>query len=48
LSPFQDNLATSTRMIDTADLKLYNEVGRQVADAIDELVRTSLVRETDH
>jgi integrase len=39
---------TSTRMLDTVYLKLYDEVGRQVADAIDELVRASLVRETDH
>jgi integrase len=38
----------STRMIDTVYLKLYDEVGRQVADAIDELVRASLARETDH
>jgi integrase len=38
----------STRMIDTVYLKLYDEVGRQVADAIDELVRASLTRETDH
>jgi hypothetical protein len=35
-------------MIDTVYLKLYDEVGRQVADAIDELVRASLARETDH
>jgi integrase len=39
---------TSARMIDTVYLKLYDEVGRQVADAIDELVRASLTRETDH
>jgi integrase len=39
---------SSTRMIDTVYLKLYDDVGRQVADAIDELVRASAVRETDH
>jgi integrase len=39
---------TSTRMTDTVYLKLYDEVGRQVADAIDELVRASLARETEH
>jgi hypothetical protein len=39
---------TSTRTIDTVYLKLHDEVGRQVADAIDELVRASLTRETDH
>ena len=35
-------------MIDTVYLKLYDEVGRQVAEAIDELVRATVVRETDH
>lgn len=38
---------TSTRMIDTVYLSLYDEVGRHVADAIDELVRASAARETD-
>jgi integrase len=39
---------TSTRMVDTVYLKLYEEADRKVADAIDELVRASLGRETDH
>jgi len=39
---------SSTKMVDAVYLKLYDEVGRQVADAIDELVRASLARETDH
>jgi hypothetical protein len=41
-------LGQSTRMVDTIYLKLYDEVGRQVADAIDDLERASLKRETDH
>jgi hypothetical protein len=32
---------TSTRMMDTAYVELYSEVSRQVADAIDILVRES-------
>jgi integrase len=39
---------TSTRMVDTVYLKLYEDVGRQVADALDELFRASAARETDH
>lgn len=39
---------TSTRMVDTVYLSLYDEVGRQVADAIDELIRASLTGEADH
>jgi hypothetical protein len=32
---------TSTRMLDTVYVEVYSEVSRQVADAIDELVRDS-------
>ena len=39
---------TSTRMVDSVYLKLYEDAGRKVADAIDELLRASAVRETDH
>jgi integrase len=38
---------TSTRMVDTVYLKLYQDADRRVADAIDELFRASLTRETD-
>jgi hypothetical protein len=30
---------TSTRMVDTIYVEVYSEVSRQVADAIDDLVR---------
>lgn len=39
---------TSTRMVDGIYLKLYDETGRKVAEAIDELLRASRARETDH
>jgi integrase len=39
---------TSTRMVDTVYLKLYQDADRRVADAIDELLRASSARETDH
>jgi integrase len=39
---------TSTRMVDSVYLKLYEDAGRKVADAIDELLRASAARETDH
>jgi integrase len=39
---------TSTRMVDTVYLKLYQDADRRVADAIDKLFRASLTRETDH
>ena len=39
---------TSTRMVDTVYLKLYQDADRRVADAIDDLLRASAVHETDH
>jgi integrase len=39
---------TSTRMVDTVYLKLYQDADRKVADAIDGLFRASVARETDH
>lgn len=39
---------SSTKMLDTVYLKLHDEGGRTIADAIDELIRASLARETDH
>jgi hypothetical protein len=39
---------TSTRMVDTVYVKLYQDADPRVADAIDELVRALIVRETDH
>jgi integrase len=39
---------TSTRMVDSVYLKLCEDAGRKVADAIDELLRASAARETDH
>ena len=33
---------TSTRMIDTVYVQLYQDVGRQLADAIDTMARASL------
>ena len=39
---------TNSRMLDTVYLKLYDEASHKVADAIDEIIRTSLARETDH
>lgn len=36
---------TSTRMLDTVYVSVYSEVGRQVADAIDELILASLAWE---
>jgi integrase len=39
---------TSTRMVDTVYVKLYQDADRRVVDAIDELVRALIVRETDH
>jgi integrase len=39
---------TSTRMVDTVYLKLYQDADRRVADAIDELLHALVARETDH
>jgi integrase len=39
---------TSTRMVDSTYVSLYKDASRAVAHAIDELVRASVVRETDH
>jgi integrase len=39
---------TSTRMVDGVYVSLYEDASRAVADAIDELIRASTVRETDH
>jgi len=39
---------TSTRMVDGVYISLYEDASRAVADAIDELVRASGARETDH
>jgi integrase len=39
---------TSTRMVDGVYVRLYEDASRAVADAIDELLRASAVRETDH
>jgi integrase len=39
---------TSTRMVDSTYVSLYEDASRAVADAIDELVRASGARETDH
>ena len=39
---------TSTRMVDSTYVTLYEDASRTVADAIDELLRPSAVRETDH
>jgi integrase len=39
---------TSTRMVDSVYVSLYEDASRAVADAIDELVRASGARETDH
>ena len=35
-------------MVDTIYLKLYEDADRKVADAIDELFRASVARQTDH
>jgi integrase len=37
---------TSTRMVDTTYLAVYEDAGRGLADAIDELVNARLTRET--
>jgi integrase len=39
---------SSTRMVDSVYLKLYEDADRKVADAIDELLRASAARKTDH
>jgi integrase len=39
---------TSTRMVDSTYISLYEDASRAVADAIDELLRASAVHETDH
>jgi integrase len=39
---------TSTRMVDSTYVSLYEDASRAVADAIDELLRASAARETDH
>ena len=39
---------TSTRMVDSTYVSLYEDASRAVADAIDELLRASAVREADH
>jgi integrase len=39
---------TSTRMVDGVYVSLYEDANRAVADAIDELLRASAARETDH
>jgi hypothetical protein len=39
---------TSTRMVDSTYVSLYEDADRAVADAIDDLLRASAVHETDH
>jgi len=39
---------TSTRMVDSTYVKLYEDASRAVVEAMDELLRASAVRETDH
>jgi integrase len=39
---------TSTRMVDSVYVTLYEDASRAVADATDDLLRASVARETDH